>query len=1033
MVNLNDIRTIDGEYNQVDREGNPLGEGIDNGNTGAALVRLYEPAFDDGVSVPRGGGLSGEESTLPNARDISNAISAQGNVRGNPLRASDWLWQWGQFLDHDLGLTEGTNILQIDDAEERAEFVFNIPLEEGDPLYGANFTAIPVNRVESLENEETAEAESRQVANEITAYIDGSNGYGSTYLRAAAKRTDLGNSFFGLVNLDNEGEIESLENGNRFLVISNEEDLSVENEGVDGPETEAEEQGSNSIRIFLPPEGQSPYDGKLLIANDGYGTDGVAFEQGSDPNNTSGEILPPYNRANSPNADPDPDPDSSTGGRVPNDQEFISGDLRINEQSGLISIHTLLVREHNRVADKVIAHLNAGDDEGLNQAYAQFRDVYVPALLATLPEGQEPEPTEEQIRGEFIYEAARAVVGAKSQIITYEEFLPILVGNETAADLETIQLDEGLLSPGIAKEFSGAAYRLGHTLLSDNIRTVDDEGLGSISLREAFFTPQAISANGVDEILIGLNYQQSNDADARVIDGVRNNLFGPPGRGGLDLVAINIQRGRDLGLPGYVAVYNNLNPETPITSFADLVSIFGSEELVASFERVYESVDQIDLWIGGVAEQAIEGALLGPTFAAIVSDQFARLRDYDRFFYEDQLADPESFLSIVYNAIGIDVGDVRLADIIRDNVSHPELIPDDAFTVPFEREIPGTANSDAQISGGETADLIDGLQGDDLILGGEGGDIIFGGVGADTLRGEGGVDTLVGAEGNDVLEGQAGDVFNGGVGNDTYTVSVGEALGTQIADAGGDSDSLTLTNAEGVSYELFTVDPRPNLTGIKKSRTDLQVDLDQNGILDPNNDLTIFNFFTEEGELGSGAVEQVANLSSDDILNYTQSDLIANGSTVYRFFNPSAGVHFYTASVGERDFVQNNLDNYTYEGESYIGAPHDQDADELTGAKPVYRFLNVDTSVHLYTLDVVERDSILENLPNFNFEGVAYYGYEVQQPGTEPLYRFFNPQTGTHFYTPSAAERDNVIENLPDYQLEGNSGITYYIQPITDV
>ena len=1030
MVDLNDIRTIDGTNNQIDEEGNSLGEERDNGRTGAALVRLYDPAYEDGIDEPRGGGMGEEESTLPNAREISNAIASQGDVRGNPLNASDWLWQWGQFLDHDLGLTEGTNILVVEE-DQREEFVFNIPLDEGDLLYGANFTAIPVTRVEPIEDE-AAESEPRQVANEITAYIDGSNGYGSTYLRAAAKRTDLGNSFFGLVDLGTEGEIETDEDGNRFLVISNEEERSVENEGVDGPETAAEEEVPNRLRIYLPPEGESPYDGKLLVANDGYGTTGVAFESGSDPNNTSGEILPPYNRASSPNADPDPA--STTGGRVPDDQEFISGDVRINEQSGLISIHTLLVREHNRVADKVAAHLDAGDDEALNEAYAEFRDVYVPALLESLPEDKEvPEPTEEQIRGEFIYEASRAVVGAKSQIITYEEFLPLLVGNENAADLEKIELDRELLSPGIAAEFSGAAYRLGHTLLSDNIRTVDDEGLGSISLREAFFTPQAISENGVDEILIGLNYQQSNDADTRVIDGVRNNLFGPPGSGGLDLVAINIQRGRDLGIPGYVEIYNNLNPDAPIESFADLVPIFGSEELVASFERVYETVDQIDLWIGSLAEVAIEGALLGPTFAAIVSDQFARLRDYDRFFYEDQLADPESFLSVVYNAIGINVADVRLADIIRDNVSHPELVPDDAFTVPFEREINGTVNSDRQIDGAETADLIDGLAGDDLILGGEGSDIIFGGVGADTLRGEGGADTLVGAEGNDDLEGQAGDVFNGGVGNDTYTVSAIEALGTQIADAGGDSDSLTLTDAEGADYELVTTDPRPNLTGIRKSGTDLVVDLDQNGILNPDNDLTIFDFFTEEGELGSGAIEQVANLTSDEILEYTQSDLIANGSPVYRFFNPAAGVHFYTASAVERDFVQENLDNYTYEGESYVGAPHDQDPDELTGAKPVYRFLNEDTAVHLYTLDVGERDFILENLPNFNFEGIAYYGYEVEQPGTQPLYRFFNPQTGTHFYTPSAGERDAVLENLPDYQLEGDSGITYYIQPIEDV
>ena len=1020
MVDINDIRTINGTNNQIDEEGNSLGEDRDNGSTGSPLVRLFKPAYEDGINEPRGGGLGEEESILPNPREISNIIAPQGNVTGNPLNASDWLWQWGQFLDHDLGLSEGTNILAISE-EERAEVSFNIPLDEGDLLYGANFTQIPVNRVEAVEGT-GVEGEPREVANEITAYIDGSNGYGSTYVRAAAKRTDLGNSFFGQFG---DGEIEVDEDGNRFLVVEVVEE-SVEEEGI---ETEAR---SETIRIPLPPEGESPYDGKLLVANDSYGTDGVAFESGSDPNNTSGEILPPYNRANSANADPDPDPDSSTGGRVPNDQEFISGDVRINEQSGLISIHTLLVREHNAVADKVAFHLDAQDDAALNQAFAEFRDIYVPSL--NLPEP----PSEEEIRSEFIYEAARAVVGAKNQIITYEEFLPILVGNQSADDLEAIQLDEELLSPGIAAEFSGAAYRLGHTLLSDNIRTVDSNGLGSISLREAFFTPQSISQNGVDNILIGLNYQESNDADHRIIDGVRNNLFGSPGSGGLDLAAINIQRGRDLGIPDYVTVYNSLNPDAPITSFEDLIPIFG-EEVVPLFEEAYESVDQIDLWIGGLAEIAVEGALLGPTLGAIISDQFARLRDYDRFFYQDQLEDPESFLNTVSNAIGTDFNEITLSSIIRNHVANPELVPDDAFRVPFENEIEGTVNSDrgdSSINGTETSDLIDGLSGDDEIFGGEGNDIIFGSAGNDILAGQAGVDTLVGGEGNDNLSGQAGDVLNGGTGNDTYQLLADfiPEMATQLKDEGGDSDTLELTTQSGedvTAIELTLVDPRPNLAGVKKSGNDLVIDLDRDGILNPEKDLNIADYFDGEGGLGSGAIEQVANLTGDEILDYANSESIAEGSTIYRFFNPSVGVHFYTASEGERDSVIENLsDTYDFEGASYVGAPHDQDADEVTGAKPVYRFFNTSTGVHLYTIDQVERDSIIENLPNYTFEGVTYYGYETEQPDTQALYRFYNPVIDAHFYTPSAGERDAVLENLPDYQLEGDSGVTFYIQAL---
>ena len=738
-----------------------------------------------------------------------------------------------------MGLSEGTNILQIDDEDERSEFVFDIPLDEDDLLYGANFTAIPVSRVPGVEGTGVA-GNPREIENEITAYIDGSNGYGSTYIRAAAKRSDLGNSFFGQFG---DGEIEvDEETGQRFRVVEVTEE-SVEEEGIEGSEGTAIE----TVRIALPPEEESPYDGKLLVANDAYGTDGVAFESGSDPNNTSGEILAPYNRANSPNADPDPDPDSSTGGRVPNDQEFISGDLRINEQSGLIAIHTLLIREHNLVADKIAFHLDSGDDPALNQAFAEFRDVYVPSLNLPAP------PTEEQIRGEFIYESARAVVGAKNQVITYEEFLPILVGNETAADLQAI--DPTILSPGIAAEFSGAAYRLGHTLLSDQIRTIDGDGYGSISLREAFFTPQSISENGVDNVLLGLNYQQSNDADVRIIDGVRNNLFGPQGFGGLDLAAINIQRGRDVGIPGYVEVYNQLNPTAPVTSFADLVPIFGAD-LVPLFEEAYGTVDEIDLWVGGLAEIAVDGALLGPTLGAIVSDQFARLRDYDRFFYETQLADPESFLSVVTNAIGLDVGEVRLADIIRENVDSPELVPDDAFRVPFSSEIIGTLNSDRNdnaLTGTDANELFDGKSGDDLISGGGGDDVIFGAEGNDTLIGQGGNDVLVAGVGDDVLEGGTGDAFNGGEGDDTYSILVGDPLGTTVTDEGGE-DVLEFTTIEGETpVEISLFDPRPESTGLKKSGNDLLIDLDRNGILNPETDLTIRDFFDDEGQAGAGA------------------------------------------------------------------------------------------------------------------------------------------------------------------------------------
>ena len=154
------------------------------------------------------------------------------------------------------------------------------------------------------------------------------------------------------------------------------------------------------------------------------------------------------------------------------------------------------------------------------------------------------------------------------------------------------------------------------------------------------------------------------------------------------------------------------------------------------------------------------------------------------------------------------------------------------------------------------------------------------------------------------------------------------------------------------------------------------------------------------------------------------------GATVYRFFRSDIGVHFYTASETERDAVNNDLPNYIYEGESYTSAT---DTHPITGAKPVYRFLNQSTGVHLYTMSQVERETISSSLSNYSFEGIAYYGYESDRPDATPLYRFYNSSLDTHFYTPSIVERDVVLADLPDYRLEGNDGIAFYVEPIVEV
>ena len=137
-------------------------------------------------------------------------------------------------------------------------------------------------------------------------------------------------------------------------------------------------------------------------------------------------------------------------------------------------------------------------------------------------------------------------------------------------------------------------------------------------------------------------------------------------------------------------------------------------------------------------------------------------------------------------------------------------------------------------------------------------------------------------------------------------------------------------------------------------------------------------------------------------------------------------MHFYTADSNESDFVLENLDNYVYEGESYVTV------DPVTGNNPeeVYRFFNSTTGVHLYTTDENERDYIIDNLDNFAYEDVKFHAYETEIEGTVAVHRFYEPNIGVHFYTPNEGEKTYVEDNLSNYSYEG---IAYYAYPMSEI
>jgi hypothetical protein len=512
-LNTRETATADG-WQSYDGGGNNV-LNADWGQSQAPMLRMTHVGYEDGKVIPGG-------ADLASAREISNLIFAQLDEQPNGRGLSDMVWQWGQFLDHDIDLTES--------ATPAEPFAISVPV--GDPFFdptGTGTESIGLDRSKyALHDGDEADVV-RQQANSISAFINGSQVYGSDAQRAAALRT--------------------FENGR-----------------------------------------MKTSEGNLLPFN----TDGL----------------------------------ENVGG--PSAALFLAGDVRANEQVGLTSMHTLFMREHNRIAYAIAASDSELDDE-------------------------------------TIYQQAREKVIAILQSITYSEFLPALLGS---ADLPVYDGYNDTIHPGISNVFATAAYRFGHSMLSQELLRVGNDGspipAGPLPLREAFFAPDELVEHGIEPLLHGLTLQQAQEVDAKLIDDVRNFLFGPPGAGGFDLASLNIQRGRDHGLSGYNQTRQDLGL-APVSDFSEITS---SPDVEAALRSAYDNVDQIDAWVGGLAEDHLPGSSVGELVATVLVDQFDRLRKGDRFWYRRVFSGDEL----------TEINETTLADVIERNTEIGSL-PANVFFV----------------------------------------------------------------------------------------------------------------------------------------------------------------------------------------------------------------------------------------------------------------------------------------------------------------------------------------------------------------
>ncbi|KAG8512340.1 Peroxidasin [Galemys pyrenaicus] len=321
---------------------------------------------------------------------------------------------------------------------------------------------------------------------------------------------------------------------------------------------------------------------------------------------------------------------------------FLAGDHRANEQLGLTSMHTLWFREHNRVAAELLT-LNPHWD------------------------------------GDTLYHEARKVVGAQMQHITYAHWLPKVLGEAGMRMLGTYHGYQPGVNAGIFNAFATAAFRFGHTLVNPVLQRLDEHfrpiPQGHLPLHKAFFSPsRLVGEGGIDPLLRGLfGVAGKMRVPSQLLNTeLTERLFSMAHTVALDLAAINIQRGRDHGIPPYhdFRVYCNLSAAH---SFEDLKNEIKDPEIREKLRRLYGSPLSIDLFPALVVEDLVPGSRLGPTLMCLLSTQFRRLRDGDRLWYENP--------GVFSPAQLTQIRQTSLARILCDNSDNITRVQQDVFRV----------------------------------------------------------------------------------------------------------------------------------------------------------------------------------------------------------------------------------------------------------------------------------------------------------------------------------------------------------------
>ncbi|CAG9540359.1 unnamed protein product [Cercopithifilaria johnstoni] len=313
---------------------------------------------------------------------------------------------------------------------------------------------------------------------------------------------------------------------------------------------------------------------------------------------------------------------------------FVAGDSRVNLFIGLSSYHIILTREHNRLVREL---------QKLNRHW----------------------------NGDRLFMEARKIVGAEVQAITYREFLPIILGNAFATAIGKYRGYNASVDPTLVTEFNSAAFRFGHGMIQEIYLRLDEHfhntSLGSFPfVGGTQHTDRLIFGGGIDPILRGMMMLPVKRPQ-RLTKSITENMFG-----NTDLGTINIQRGRDHGLPSYTQ-FRQFCGLSHATTFDDLSHEIMNPRIRAKLKKLYGRPDNIDLFVGGLVEDPVHKGFVGPTFACIIGPQFQRTRDGDRFYYENP--------GIFTQAQLTEIRKSSFSRLLCDNGDNINKVPQEAFRI----------------------------------------------------------------------------------------------------------------------------------------------------------------------------------------------------------------------------------------------------------------------------------------------------------------------------------------------------------------